>query len=97
MDYYTTVQAVIMVASVALYVLILVLDVLPAFLPRIPAAVLSYICIALHLILMPLMLVGGFTLEVMILAYAISVFAYTLARYIAYIRKARADEKGEEA
>ena len=93
---YIALQTIFKIIAIVLYVLIIALDVLPAFLHGIPAMALSYIGIGLHLILMPLMLLGGFTLEVMICAYAISIFAYTLARYLVHVRKTRADEKGGE-
>ena len=94
---YIALQTTFKILAIILYIFILALDVLPAFLRGILATVLSYVGIGLHLALMPLMLLGGFKLEVMICAYAISVFAYTLARYTVYIRKTRADEKGGEA
>lgn len=86
MDYYTTMQAVLEIAAIVLYVLVLVLDVLPVLFKGRLRAVLTYVGVALHIPLMPLILFGGFTLEVMICAYAVSIFAYTLARYIPYAR-----------
>ena len=97
MDYYTTMQAVLKIAAIVLYVLVLVLDVLPVLFKGRLRAVLTYVGVALHIPLMPLILFGGFTLEVMICAYAISIFAYTLARYIPYARGIKAGEKGGEA
>jgi hypothetical protein len=93
MDYYTTVQAVLKIAAIVLYVLVLLSDVLPAFLKGGLRTVLSYVSVGLHIVLMPLILFGGFTLEVMICAYAVSIFAYTLARYIPYARTLRADRE----
>lgn len=98
MDYYTTVQAVLKIAAIVLYVLVLASDVLPAFLKGGLRTVLSYVSVGLHIVLMPLILFGGFTLEVMICAYAVSIFAYTLARYIPYARSVKTGEqKGGEA
>ena len=91
---YIALQTIFKIIAIVLYVLIIALDVLPALLRGGPATVLSYVGIGLHIVLMPLMLLGGFTLEVMICAYAISIFAYTLARYLVHVRKTSADEKG---
>ena len=98
MDYYTTMQAVLKIAAIVLYVLVLALDVLPVFFKGGLRTVLTYVGVALHISLIPLILFGGFTLEVMICAYAISIFAYTLARYIPYARSIKTGEqKGGEA
>ena len=60
MDYYTTVQAVLKIAAIVLYVLVLASDVLPAFLKGGLRTVLSYVSVGLHIVLMPLILFGGF-------------------------------------
>ena len=91
-----TLDPVFLTVSVALFVLILAFDVLPRFLFLGHRTLLSIIGVGLHIPLMPLMLFAGFTLEWMILAYATSVFAFTLAHYIRYTLDARrrAEEEG---
>lgn len=91
-----TLDPVFLAISIALYLLILAFDVLPRFLLVRHGGWLSLVGVGLHIPLMPLMLFAGFTLEWMILAYAASVFAFTLAHYIRYTLDARrrAEEEG---
>lgn len=79
------------------FVAILVLDVLPRFMSGHLSVLLSLLCVGLHVPLMPLMLFAGFTLEWMILAYAASVFAFTLAHYVRFMldKKREAQKEGE--
>ena len=75
------------------FVFIIALDILPRFLKGRISSILSLVGIGLHIPLMPLMLFAGFTLELMILAYAASVFVFTLAHYVAYARNSRRKEE----
>ena len=81
--------------SIICFVLVLALDVVPRFLSGRTSTVLSLVGVGLHVPLMPLMLFAGFTLEWMILAYATSVFAFTLAHYIIYTVKSKRTEEEE--
>ena len=88
-------------AAIALVTLgvIILLHVLPAILKGRGGHLLGLVCLGLHIPLMPLMLFGGFTLELMILAYALSAFVFTAVKFITYelrVRKATFDTTAEE-
>lgn len=83
-------------AAISLCILgaIIILHILPAFV-RAGGHALGFVCLGLHIPLMPLMLLGGFPLEVMILAYAASAFLFTLVRLVTYERSLRRAGKTE--
>ena len=90
-----TLDPVFMAISLVLFLLILILDVLPRFLFKRHCVLLSLVGVGLHIPLMPLMLFAGFTLEWMILAYALSLFAFTTAHYICYAIDIKRKEREE--
>ncbi len=79
-----TLNPVFLAVTLVIFALILALDVLPQFILIRHRVWLSLVDVGLHIPLMPVMLFAGFTLEWMILAYATSVFTFTLAHYIRY-------------
>lgn len=93
-----TLNPLFLTLSIICFIFILASDVLPRFLHGHLSVLLSFLGVGLHLPLMPLMLFAGFTLEWMILAYAASLFVFTLAHYIAYTLDSRraAGEEGKE-
>lgn len=91
-----TLNPVFLAVTLVIFALILALDVLPRFILIRHRVWLSLVDVGLHIPLMPVMLFAGFTLEWMILAYATSVFVFTIAHYIRYTLDARrrAEEEG---
>jgi len=87
------------VISAVILALITVLHILPLFLRARGSHALSFVCVGLHIPLMPMMLLAGFKLEHMILAYAVSGFVFTLVKFIGYelsLRKDRGEEGGSD-
>ena len=77
-------------AIVALVIAIIVLHVVSAVLQGRAAVAVIVLCIALHIVIIPLMLVSSVPLDEVVAVFMTSVFAYTLSRFIAYeIRRRR--------
>lgn len=81
--------------SAIIYGLIIVLHVLPRFLKNRAGHALDLVCVGLHIPLMPMMLLAGFSLEVMILAYALSAFLHSVLTYV-FHRLALKDKPDKE-
>ena len=64
--------------------IILLLHVLSAFVRGACATVLCIINIALHIALLAILIIGATPLEESVLAYMLSVFVYTLVRFVLY-------------
>ena len=85
-----------LVIAVALYILILAFDVVvPWARGRLRAAI-NYISISLHIaFLLSLMFVGVY-IEIPVLAFMISLFAYSFSSFIAYTREKKQKEQSIE-
>ncbi len=79
----------------------MLLHVICVLLPELPAKILGYVNIALHVAGVVAFAFFGLTIEEAVLLYLISVFTYTLAQYVRYTVNARraalADTVTEEA
>lgn len=81
---YVALQQIFLVISMVWLLFTIASDILPVFFKTWVGRLISYLCIGMHVVMMPLMLLAAMKLEAMILSYAVSLFAYTLARYVTY-------------
>ena len=93
----TTLKLIFTVITAIICALIVPLHIIPVFLRGRVARIISFVCIGLHVPLMPAMLFGGFDIEVMILTYTASAFLHALTRYILYELAKRKSGKSDKA
>ena len=87
-----TTNIIALVIAVALYALILGLDVFIPWLKDKLSTIANYICIALHIAFILSLVFVGVYIEIPVIAFMISLFAYSLSSFFAYKREERQNE-----
>ena len=82
--------------SLGIYVAVIALDVLVPWLKKEISSWLNYVNIALHIIFLLSLMFVGVNIEIPVLAFMISLFAYSFSFYISYERHKRLAPESEE-